>query len=197
MKSKNLTEMQERFAREYVISMNATDAARKAGYSEAMAISKASGEILQNPGIQALIKELKAPVIARLELSAEHILHELNRIARCDVGEAFNESGGLKDIHSIPEDVRRCIQSIEVDELFSGAGKDREQIGVTRKIKFWDKNKGLELIGKHFKLYTDKVEHTGSITLEHLVSASNRKEQHHGEEKSHKEISKESDQESI
>lgn len=189
--SKKLTEMQERFAREYVISMNATDAARKAGYSDAMAKSKGTTEILHHPGVQALIKELKAPIAAKLELSADHILSELNRIARCDVGEAFDENGKLKPIHEIPEDVRRCIQSVETEELFEGFGKERTQIGFTKKIKFWDKNKGLELLGRHFKLYTDKIEHSGGFTLEALVSGSNRKEINHGEEESDKESSEE------
>jgi phage terminase small subunit len=52
-------------------------------------------------------------------------------------------------------------------------GRGRRQ--TVRKVKFWDKVKGLELLGKHLKLFTEKVEHSGSLTLEQLVLASMKK----------------------
>ena len=42
-----------------------------------------------------------------------------------------------------------------------GTGRDREKVGVTRKVKFWDKPRALELLGKYLKMFTDKFEHTG------------------------------------
>ena len=172
--SKKLTDKQDAFCRHYVISLNACDAARKAGFSETFATTRSS-DLLTQPHMQARISELQAPSIARLEVSADHVIKELHRIATCDIGEAFDENGKFKALQEMPEDVRRCIQGIEVEELFEGYGKERVQIGVTKKIKFWDKNKGLELLGKHFKLYTDKHEVSGGLTLEALVTASQRK----------------------
>jgi phage terminase small subunit len=55
----------------------------------------------------------------------------------------------------IPEDARRAIAGIEIVEEFEGSGKDREQIGYTKKIKFWDKPKALENLGKHLGIYLE------------------------------------------
>lgn len=169
--SKELTPKQEKFCREYIISMNFYEAALKAGYTESIAKSN-SQEFLSHAGIRKRLKELQAPTVARLEMTADQVLTELYRIATCDIGEAFNEDGSMKMVHQIPENVRRAIQAVEIEQLFDGVGKDRIQIGHTKRIKFWDKNKALEMLGKHFRLLTDRVEHTGSVTLEQLVAGS-------------------------
>lgn len=172
--SKKLTDKQDAFCRHYAISLNAMDAARKAGFAESVALTRSS-TLLKEPHIQERISELKAPAMDRLAASAEHVINELHRIATCDIIGVFDDQMRLKPLADIPEDVRRCIQAIEVEELFDGQGQERIQIGYTKKVKFWDKNKGLELLGKHFKLYTDKHEVSGGLTLEALVTASQRK----------------------
>ena len=63
-------------------------------------------------------------------------------------------------IHEIPEEIRRAISGLETFEEFEGFGKDREKIGDTKKLKFWDKPRALELLGKHLGLFVDKVDHT-------------------------------------
>ena len=64
------------------------------------------------------------------------VLGELLRLARVDIAGAFDKNGKLKPIHEIPEDVRRAICGVEVDELFEGTGRDREQVGFTRKVRY-------------------------------------------------------------
>lgn len=172
--SKDLTPKQELFCREYLISMNFADAARKAGYSSHVA-KTGSRDFLDHPGIKARLQELQAPAVARFEVATEQVLKELFRIATCDIGLAFNEDGTMKALHEIPEDVRRAIQAVETEQLFDGQGKDRYQVGHTKRIKFWDKNKALEMLAKHLKLLTDRIEHSGSFTLEQLVAASQKK----------------------
>lgn len=174
--SKALTPMQDKFCREYIITMNFAEAARRAGYSDKVANNSAK-KFLENPVIKARLEELQAPTMARYEITAEKIIHELYRIATCDIGQAFNEDGTMKPIHEIPEDVRRAIQAVEVEQLFDGTGADRYQVGHTKKIRFWDKNKALEMLGKHFKLYTDKIIVDGKVTLEQLVAAANQKDE--------------------
>lgn len=173
---KALSPRQEIFCQEYAVSLNFRDAALKAGYSENMAEHK-HRQLLDNPLIKERLREIKAPTIARLQMTADHVLQELFRIATCDIGQAFNEDGTMKPIHEIPEDVRRAIQAVEVEQLFDGTGADRYQVGHTKKIRFWDKNKALEMLGKHFKLYTDKIEVDSKVTLEQLVAAANQKDE--------------------
>jgi phage terminase small subunit len=168
--------MQEAFCREYLINPNGAEAAIKAGY-EPNTAAQSAYKLLQSNKVKERLAELSAERIARTEITADFVLKELFRIASVDIGEAFDDKGNLKPLKEIPQDIRRAMQSIEVDELFDGFGQDRQQIGVTKKIKFWDKPKALELLGKHFKLYTDKVEHSGAVTLEALVTASRKEDE--------------------
>ena len=64
-------------------------------------------------------------------------------------------------IKDIPKAVRKAISGVEVEELFEGKGEDRVHVGTLRKVKFWDKVKSWELLGKHLKLFVERTEHTG------------------------------------
>jgi hypothetical protein len=97
------------------------------------------------------------------------VLDEVQKIATVDLRQAFDEKGRLKHIHDIPTEVARCISSIETVEYFEGHGRDREHVGVIRKIRFNDKLKALELAGKQAAMFKDHVEHSGGITLEELI----------------------------
>jgi len=173
--SKSLAPMQDAFCREYLKDLCGQDAAIRAGYSEKSAKTQAS-MLLAEDHIQARIAELNRDRLARVQVESDTVLRELLRIATSDIGEAFKDDGSLKPLKDIPTDVRRAIQSIEIDELFDGFGQDRYQIGLTKKLKFWDKTKALEMLGKHLKLFTEKLEVSGTVTLEALVVASQKKE---------------------
>lgn len=164
-----LTPKQQRFVEEYLKDLNATQAAIRAGYSEKTA---------QEQGSQNLSKLIIANAIqarmdkrsARTEITSDLILKELLLIARADISQAYDEKGNLKPMHDIPEDVRRAMSAVKVFEEFEGFGKDRTKIGDVREVKFWDKPKALELLGRHLKLFTDKVEHSGSIGWERILT---------------------------
>lgn len=150
----------ETFVREYLVDLNATQAAIRAGYS-ARSAGAAGGRLLQDDKILAAINEAKVQRAARVEVTADHVLRELLKIASVDLAVLYDDNGNLKDIHSIPEDARKAIAGIEVDEIWEGRGEEREQTGVTRKVKLWDKPRALELLGKHLKLFTEVHEHHG------------------------------------
>lgn len=155
-----LTPQMERFAREYVVDLDVGAAVLRAGYSAKdgkVAATKGS-HLLRRPDVARLVAELKAKQAERLDVKADDVLRELLRLARVDIGEAFDDDGKLKAIKDIPADVRRAISAVEVDELFEGQGEDREQVGFTRKVKFWDKTRALELLGKHLKLWVERIE---------------------------------------
>lgn len=99
------------------------------------------------------------------------VVQELKAIASTDIRELFTETGTVKEPKDWPDHLARSIKSIEVDELFEGTGRERTQIGLTRKIQLWDKPKALELIGRHLAIFTDKTELSGKLTLEDLVVA--------------------------
>jgi hypothetical protein len=111
---------------------------------------------------------------ARAQWFVQSILTELKNIGLVDIREAYDANNKLKDLKDIPPAVARCIVAIETDELFEGFGKDREQIGITKRVKFSDKLRALELLGKNLQMFIDtsRVIHMGRVTLEDLVTQS-------------------------
>jgi len=155
----DLTPKQSAFVREYLVDLNATKAAIRAGYSEDTAYSIGS-ENLTKPEIAEAIQDAMKQRASRVELKSDDILRELLRMATVDISLAFDESGDLKPLHEIPEDVRRCIAGVEVQERTIGEDEDAHVVRV-KKVKFWDKPRALELLGKHLKLFVERHEHTG------------------------------------
>lgn len=157
MSEKELTDKQEMFCQEYLKDLNATQASVRAGYSKKNA-DKIGPELLGNTRVASRIQELMDKRSAKTEITAETVLKELLLLAKVDLKGAFDESGNILPIHEIPEEVRRCIAGIETIV-------DREG-DITKKLKLWDKPKSLELLGKHLKLFTEKIEHSGKITFD-------------------------------
>ncbi len=154
-----LNPKQQRFVAEYLVDLNATQAAIRSGYSQKTARQIAT-ENLSKPAIAAAIAERQAKRIGKLELTAETILGELLRIAKVDVREAYDEDGNLRPLSEIPEDVRRAVAGIEIDDRWEGKGEDATRYTV-KKLKFWDKNRALELLAKNLGLLVEKHEVTG------------------------------------
>lgn len=149
-----LTPRQQVFVTEYLVDLNATQAAVRAGYSAKTAHAQGP-RLLEHVEVRAAVDDALKRRSERVEVKADDILRELLRLAMVDIGEAFDANGRLKPIKDIPPDVRRAIAGIEVFEEFKGSGQDRIPVGEVRKLKFWDKVKGLELLGKHLKLFND------------------------------------------
>jgi len=156
-----LTPKQSRFVAEYLGDLNACQAAIRAGYS-ARTAQKIGSENLSKPEVKRAIDEALARRAARVEVKADDVLRELLRLAGTDIGRAFDAQGRLLPLAQMPEDVRRAIASVEVLESDEGPG-------VVRKVKFWDKPRALELLGKHLRLFVDKVEHSASEDLAALL----------------------------
>lgn len=97
-------------------------------------------------------------LVARSEWLVQRVLDELRCLALADLRQAFDETGKLKPIHQMPEEVARAIAGIETVEIGSA--------GFTRKLKMNDKNKSLELIGKSLKMFVDQVEIKGDINFD-------------------------------
>jgi len=169
--AKPLNPKQKQFVLEYLIDKNATKAAIRAGYSRKTAYSIGQ-RLLKNVEIAREIKIALREREDRLELKADTIIRELIRIGMVDVRTAFNEDGTLKAIKDLSEDLGRAISGIEVEEIYRGTGEDRKVWGVTKKIKFWKKTEALELLGKHLKLFIERLDITGKIKLEDIISKS-------------------------
>lgn len=154
-----LTAKQEKFCKEYIVSLNATQASIKAGYSEKTA--KAIGtENLSKPAIQKRIQELSSGAVKKHEITVDMIIKELAAIAFLDVSSFYTATGDLKAIHDIDETARKAIASVSARVV-----KEGEDFVDIKTIKANDKLKALELLGRYHKMFTDKIEHSGDITI--------------------------------
>lgn len=158
--ARELTGKQKLFVAEYLVDLNASAAVLRAGYKTKHP-DKMGSELLGIPRVSEEIKIAMDKRSEKTKITSEVVLGELLRLARVDLSQAYDESGKLKLIHEMPEDVRRAISGVESYDEYAGRGEDREFVGIVRKVKFWDKAKALELLGRHLKLFTDKVETTG------------------------------------
>ena len=156
---KGLTPIQRLFVHEYLVDLNATQAAIRAGYSEDTA-RQIGSENLSKPYIKQAIQEQMDARASKIEITAEKVLESIYRIANVDIGDAYDDAGYLLPIKEMPESIRKSISSIKVFEEFEGKGEARLKVGEVREVKFWDKTKSLELLGRHLRLFIDKVEHS-------------------------------------
>ncbi len=137
-----LTDKQELFAREYLSDLNATQAAKRAGYSDKTAYSIGQ-ENLKKPEIQDRIAELKAERNERTQINADYVLRRLVEIDEMDVLDILMTNGELKPIAQWPKVWRTTLSGMDVTEMAGDAA------GLLKKIKWPDKVKNLELLGKH------------------------------------------------
>ena len=93
----------------------------------------------------------------KAEITSEMVIAEIGKLAFADIRKVFNEHGQLLPIHELPDEIAASVSSIEVVTSRVPGGEPAE-VEHTAKIKFWDKRGSLELLGKHMKLFTDKVE---------------------------------------
>ncbi|NCH76690.1 terminase small subunit [Cronobacter sakazakii] len=163
-----LTDKQEMFCREYLIDLNATQAAIRAGYSEKTS-NEQGARLLANVSVQNRISELKAERNDRIDIDASYVLKRLIEIDQMDVLDIMTDDMSLKAVSEWPASWRRYLSGFDLAEMFEGRGDDREMVGLLKKIKWPDKVKNLELLGKHVTVQAFKenvkTEHGGAIGI--------------------------------
>jgi phage terminase small subunit len=159
---KGLTPKQERFIAEYLIDLNGTQAAIRAGYSAKTAGVQAEA-LLRKPEIERSVKEGQAKRLDKAELTAVRVLEEMRRLAFSDVRQLFDASGNLKPLHELTAEESACIASLEVIIKNAQAGDGKTD--TVHKLRVWDKPRVLEMLGKHFALLTERVELSGDAAL--------------------------------
>jgi phage terminase small subunit len=137
-----LTPKQSRFVEEYLVDLNATQAAMRAGYS-ARTANEQGARLLANASVRDAVQEAMNSRSERTEITTDYVLAGIREIAE------------------------RCLQRAPV---MVGRGEDRAQMIDEQGRHVWTfdstgANKAFENLGKHLKLFTDRVEHSGGVTL--------------------------------
>jgi len=159
----DLTPKQFRFAEEYLVDLNATKAAIRAGYSEDTAGSQGH-DLLKKPEMQAAIETMRAERSRITNIDAAWVLTRLAQEAFADVSDLYEESGALKPVHEWPMVWRTgLIAGIETAQEFETVDGEKQSVGIVHKIKLSDRLKRIELLGKHvnIKAFSDQLAITG------------------------------------
>lgn len=104
------------------------------------------------------IESGKARIATKLEFTAERVLKELARLVTFDVRKLYNADGSMKHPTELDDDTAAALAQIEVMEEFEGVGAERELIGLTKKVKTFDKNTSITTAMKYFGLLVDRKE---------------------------------------
>lgn len=149
-KTAKLTEKQQRFVDEYLIDLNATQAAIRAGYSAKTADVQGS-RMLANCQVQQAISIAMAERSKRTGINQDRVVLELARIAFVKMTDIIDSDGKIKD--DATDDDLACIESVKYKSSESDTG-----LSVEREVKISPKLKALELLGKHLGMWNDKLD---------------------------------------
>ena len=155
-----MTPKQQRFVEEYLIDLNATQAAIRAGYS-ARTANEQGARLLAQVSVRSQIEAAQKERSERTKIDADWVLTQLAAEKTADLADLFDDAGNLRPIKEWPDVWRRGpVVGIEAFEEYDGRGEDRRAVGMVRKVKIADRTKHLELIGRHVNVaaFKDRVE---------------------------------------
>lgn len=152
------SDKQEQFVQEYLIDLNATQAAIRAGYSVRSA-QQLGSDLLSNHVVRARVDELLAERSRRTGVTQDRVIRELARLAFVNAPDVINlDEATVRDDAS--QDDTAAIASVKVKRGYSETGSTTE-----REVRLHDKIKALELLGKHLGMYTDKLDLNIPVTI--------------------------------
>lgn len=162
-----LTDKQRRFVDEYLVDLNATQAAIRAGYS-AKTAGQTAHEYLRKPEIAEAIRDAQERLSQRTEITQDMVLRELAKIGFSDIRKVVRwgrtelkvadaEEGGATEVHH----GLALIGADEIDDDTAAAISEISEGREGLKVKFHDKKGALVDIGRHLGMFKDRIEHSG------------------------------------
>lgn len=174
---KPLTAMQEAYCQSYIKTPeNQTQAAINAGFSPNTAAVKAS-VMMRDERIQKRIAELMEERNKRMRVSADYVLMRLVEIDQMDVIDILNDDMSIKPVSEWPKVWRQYLTGFELADMFEGRGDEKELVGILKKIKWPDKVKNLELIGKHVDVnaFKERLDVNVNVTIADRIAAARKR----------------------
>lgn len=149
-----MTDKQKRFVDEYLIDLNATQAAIRAGYKPDNAQQMGS-ENLSKPVISSAIAKAMAERSRRTGINQDRVIRELARIGFAKITDIVDpETAKIRENAS--EDDLACIQSIKIKP---------NEFGTEREVKLYDKKSALVDLGKHLGMFKDRMDLSADMDL--------------------------------
>jgi len=156
--ARELTPKQKMFVAEYLVDLNATQAAIRAGYSPRTA--KSIGQrLLTFVDVQAAIQEAMKNREKRTLVTADMVVAELAKMGFSNIGKYAKWSGdsvSLEPSEALGEDELACVAEVS---------QTATQNGNSVKFKLHDKKGALELLGRHLGMFTENLNVTGELAV--------------------------------
>lgn len=163
MRGERLTAKQSLFVQEYLVDLNATKAAVRAGYSRASA-AKQGGRNLRNPAVAGKISEAMHKREERVLISQDMVINELANIAFGDLRQVIAWGpDGVKAVESESLSGREAALVAEVAQS-SASG------GGSLRLKRYDKLKALELLMRHLGMLRESAQHSEAADLARAIA---------------------------
>lgn len=153
-----LTKKQKRFVEEYLVDLNATQAAIRAGYSPGAA-QQTGSENLSKPVIKNAIDKAIAERSRRTGINQDRVIQEIAKLAFLNPVDVIDMDEATVKGKANRDDTA-CIASVKVKTIPNDDGAITE-----REVKTYDKLKALELLGKHLGMFTDKLKVEGAVPV--------------------------------
>lgn len=161
--SSKLNKQTEQFCREYITDLNGKQAAIRAGYSAKTAEVKAS-QLLSLVKVQKKVQELMKAREERTEITGDMVIKELAKLALADIRKLYDGDRLLLP-HELDDNTAATISSFKTKR----EGDTEEGFYEIEEYKRYDKTKSLELLGRHFGLFNDKLKIETEFNLEKFV----------------------------
>ncbi len=157
-----LNPRRQQFVIEYLIDLNATQAAIRAGYAVSGARQQ-GGRLLTNVDIQRAVAEGQEAAARRANVNADRVLTELARLAFADIADYEGLlRADVVDLQALPPGVSRAISELIVETYVEGRGDDVQAVKRV-KVKLHPKQAALDSLAKYLKLYGDRLEVTDPL----------------------------------
>lgn len=114
---------------------------------------------------QDMVEKYEAAKKARLDWIYESCLRQYNALSTLDIRELYNADGGLRPMAEWPESAALAVAGVESMEVFETVDGERVPVGELKKVKTYDKNKSLEALGKHIRMFADVLEIRGELSI--------------------------------
>lgn len=152
--TKRLNARQKQFVREYLLDLNATGAARRAGYSEKTAYS-IGFELLRKPEIQKAVQAAMERRAKKNEITADMIVRELAKIGFANLGDYLRRTSDgepFVDLSNMTPEQSAALSEVTVEDFTDGRGPDAREVRRV-KVKLCDKRAALVDLGKHIGMF--------------------------------------------
>jgi len=163
-----LTPKQKRFVQEYLVDLNATAAAKRAGYKD----PNIGRQLITKNNVSVAIEVAMRNRQTRTEITQDMVIAELAKLGFFDIRKMFDKDGKPLDISQLDDDTAAALVGLDVQDVYESDGDEKQFIGYVKKYKMADKLKALELLGKHLGTWEPKDDGPKDETTEDDLSRS-------------------------